>query len=105
MRTYSDEFGVNSRGNDGRFSLSTPLPLCSYSPECVEVEFCELGYYGVLGNSPIRLCEGNTMPIDSHTVLRNARNSPHQPRLDAQLDDLLEEAAENPKPVTPADAS
>ena len=41
----------------------------AYSPECVEGKFCELRIDGVLGSSPIRLCEVHTHRL-SQSVLR-----------------------------------
>jgi hypothetical protein len=46
-----------------------------YSPDYLEVEFCELRLYGVLGSSPNRLCEVRAIRLDSQRVLRIGRHS------------------------------
>jgi hypothetical protein len=37
--------------NKARADESSMIPFGAYSPECVEVEFCELRLNGVLGSS------------------------------------------------------
>src|SRR5829696_5091526 len=44
-----------------------PQSTCAYSPECVEVEFCELRLDGVLGSSALPLCSR------AHTLLSHRR--------------------------------